>query len=215
MLEQELAGLGHFADDINETRGPLNQAGRYLDPGTEFLQIALLDLTFQLVQRQALCEDRGDGWELDRSFRCNLTLYPLSAGAGAPIHGCPQVVQVRVRLQRRYCNCRIFIELTVALLQLTSYLFNSAARQLVFTESGRAVETVIVDGRVVLFERRSETIDEAALRQVVEESMIVLRKDLDVVQARTEVMDEYLLEAWRRAWAEDIGVERYVGGAGG
>ena len=107
-------------------------------------------------------------------------------------------------------------DLTIVDLTDVSFVpFNSAARQLVFTESGRAVETVIVDGRVVLFERRSETIDEAALRQVVEESMIVLRKDLDVVQARTEVMDEYLLEAWRRAWAEDIGVERYVGGADG
>ena len=107
-------------------------------------------------------------------------------------------------------------DLTIVDLTDVSFVpFNSAARQLVFTESGRAVETVIVDGRVVLFERRSETIDEAALRQVVEESMIVLRKDLDVVQARTEVMNEYLLEAWRRVWAEDIGVERYVGGAGG
>jgi len=93
--------------------------------------------------------------------------------------------------------------------------FNSAARQLVFTESGRAVETVIVDGRVVLFERRAETINEAALRQVVEETMIVLNKDLDAVRARTDTMNEYLLEAWRRTWAEDVGVERYVGGIGG
>ncbi|MDP6574408.1 MAG: amidohydrolase family protein [Rhodospirillales bacterium] len=87
---------------------------------------------------------------------------------------------------------------------------NSAARQLVFTESGRAVETVIVDGRIILFERRAETIDEAALRQVVEDCMIILGKDLEAVQARTDTMEEYLLEAWRRAWAEDIGVERFV-----
>src|SRR2546423_9242748 len=47
----------------------------------------------------------------------------------------------------------------------TAYLpYNSAARQLVYTESGRGVETVIVDGRTVIRDRRVTTIDEDALR---------------------------------------------------
>src|SRR4029078_8003165 len=54
----------------------------------------------------------------------------------------------------------------------TAYLpFNSAARQLVYTESGRGVETVIVDGRIVVQDRRITTIDEDALRREVADLM--------------------------------------------
>src|SRR4051794_13150207 len=50
----------------------------------------------------------------------------------------------------------------------TAYLpYNSAARQLVYTESGRGVETVIVDGRIVVKDRRLTTINEDALRREV------------------------------------------------
>src|SRR5262249_59707419 len=45
--------------------------------------------------------------------------------------------------------------------------YNSAARQLVYTEAGRAVESVIVDGRIVMKERKIKTIDEDALRREV------------------------------------------------
>ena len=38
--------------------------------------------------------------------------------------------------------------------------FNSATRQLVFSESGRGVETTIVDGRIVMRDRRMVTVDE-------------------------------------------------------
>src|SRR5262249_61647426 len=42
--------------------------------------------------------------------------------------------------------------------------YNSAARQLVYTEAGRGVETVIVDGRMVMKERKIMTVDEDAFR---------------------------------------------------
>src|SRR5947209_19380435 len=58
---------------------------------------------------------------------------------------------------------------------------NSVARQLVFTESGRGVETVIVDGRVVVRDRKIATIDERALREEVAGLMKVLRRDIDAV----------------------------------
>ena len=41
---------------------------------------------------------------------------------------------------------------------------NSVVRQLVFSGVGRGVETTIVDGEIVMFERRITTIDEASLR---------------------------------------------------
>jgi cytosine/adenosine deaminase-related metal-dependent hydrolase len=89
---------------------------------------------------------------------------------------------------------------------------NSAARQVVFTEAGRGVETVVVDGRVVVRDRKITTIDERALREEVTELMKVLRKDIEAVVARNAAMMPYLMEAHRRTWATDIGLNRYVGG---
>jgi 5-methylthioadenosine/S-adenosylhomocysteine deaminase len=88
---------------------------------------------------------------------------------------------------------------------------NSVARQVVFTESGRGVETVIVDGRIVVRDRKITTIDERALREEVAELMKELRKDIDAVVARNARMMPYLMEAHRRTWAADIGLNRYVG----
>jgi guanine deaminase len=89
---------------------------------------------------------------------------------------------------------------------------NSVARQLVFTEAGRAVETVVVDGRVVVRDRKITTIDERALREEVADLMLVLRKDIEAVVARNRRMMPYLMEAHRRTWATDIGLNRYLGG---
>jgi 5-methylthioadenosine/S-adenosylhomocysteine deaminase len=89
---------------------------------------------------------------------------------------------------------------------------NSAARQLVFTEAGRGVETVMVDGRVVVRDRKVTTIDEKALREEVAELMKSLRKDVDAVIARNAAMMPYLLEAHRRTWATDIGINRHIAG---
>jgi 5-methylthioadenosine/S-adenosylhomocysteine deaminase len=92
---------------------------------------------------------------------------------------------------------------------------NSVARQLVFTEAGRAVETVILDGRVVVRDRKITTIDERALREEVADLMPALRKDIEAVVARNRGMMPYLMEAHRRTWAADIGLNRYVGGGTG
>ena len=45
--------------------------------------------------------------------------------------------------------------------------YNSAARQLVYTEAGRGVDSVMVDGRMVVEQRVVKTIDEEALRREV------------------------------------------------
>lgn len=90
---------------------------------------------------------------------------------------------------------------------------NSVARQVVFTESGRGVETVIVDGRVVVADRRVTTIDERALREEVAGLMKVLRKDIAAVIRRNDAMLPYLIAAQRKTWEVDIGVNRYVGNA--
>ena len=89
--------------------------------------------------------------------------------------------------------------------------FNSAVRQLVFADAGRAVETVMVDGRVVVRDRRMATLDEAGLRQLVERAMPTVRRD--VARSRTDFakVRPYLDEVQRRVWADPLALNRFVG----
>jgi len=89
--------------------------------------------------------------------------------------------------------------------------YNSAARQLVYTEAGRGVETVIVDGRVVMKERKVKTIDEEALRREVADLMRHFVADYErVVESRRRALP-YMLDAHRQVWRTDIGMDRFVG----
>ena len=62
--------------------------------------------------------------------------------------------------------------------------YNSAARQLVYTETGRGVESVMVDGRMVIKERLVTTIDEDALRREVADLMRHFIADYDAIVDR-------------------------------
>ena len=101
----------------------------------------------------------------------------------------------------------------LVLLDLHSTSFtplNSAARQMVFTESGSAVDTVMIDGQVVMEARRLTTIDEDALREAVDKVMPALRRDIDMVSKRNADIAPFLLEAYRRSWDDDVGMNRYL-----
>jgi 5-methylthioadenosine/S-adenosylhomocysteine deaminase len=89
--------------------------------------------------------------------------------------------------------------------------FNSAARQVVYTESGRAVRTVVVDGRIVLRDGRLTQVDQDGLRAAVERVMVGLRKDMAQVGGKVDQIYGYLMDAYRRVWASDVGINRYVG----
>ena len=88
--------------------------------------------------------------------------------------------------------------------------FNSAARQIVYGEAGRAVETVIIEGRVVMRDRVIKTVDESALRAELARIVPGFRADAQKVMARTEKLRPYILEADRRIWTQDIGIDRFV-----
>jgi 5-methylthioadenosine/S-adenosylhomocysteine deaminase len=89
--------------------------------------------------------------------------------------------------------------------------YNSAARQLVYTEAGRGVESVIVDGRVVIKERKLMTVDEDALRREVADLMRHFVADCDrVVESRKRALP-YMLDAHRQVWRADVGMDRFVG----
>ena len=88
---------------------------------------------------------------------------------------------------------------------------NSAARQMVYTETGSALDTVMVEGRTVVEGGRLVSIDAAALRDSVEAIIGGLRADQHEVAARFETIRPYLVEAWHKSWDTDIGMDRYVG----
>ena len=102
----------------------------------------------------------------------------------------------------------------LTLLALSDFAFvplNSAARQVVFSECGRSVDTVLVNGRIVVSGGKVLTVNEAALRQEIEALMHELRPEISAVEARTDELRPHLHEALRRTWEASLEVNRYVG----
>jgi 5-methylthioadenosine/S-adenosylhomocysteine deaminase len=88
--------------------------------------------------------------------------------------------------------------------------YNSAARQLVYTEAGRGVESVMVDGRMVVKNRVVTSIDEDALRKEVTGLMRRFIADYDAVVASRRRALPYMLDVHRQVWETDIGMERFI-----
>ncbi len=93
----------------------------------------------------------------------------------------------------------------------TAYLpYNSAARQIVYTETGRSVDTVVIDGRVVIRDRVVQTIDEDALRREVIDLMRSFIDDFDDVLKSRESALPHMLNMHRRVWNADISLNRFI-----
>ncbi len=102
----------------------------------------------------------------------------------------------------------------LSLIDLTDISFqpyNSAARQLVFSEAGRGVRTTMVDGRVVIDEGRLTTVDEAALRAELVDIMAGFRRDFAARAGLNRAAIPYLLAANRRLMGHDVGMNRFAG----
>ena len=93
----------------------------------------------------------------------------------------------------------------------TAYLpYNSAARQLVYTETGRGIDTVIIDGRVVIENRVVKTIDEAALRAEVADLMKSFVPEYEEIVKTRAVALPYLMDAHKRVWATPLKLHRFL-----
>ncbi len=90
--------------------------------------------------------------------------------------------------------------------------YNSAARQLVYTEAGRGVESVMVNGRLVIKERVVKTIDEAALRREVASLMRHFLADYDAIVQSRQAALPHMLHAHRQVWGADVGMQRFISG---
>jgi cytosine/adenosine deaminase-related metal-dependent hydrolase len=89
--------------------------------------------------------------------------------------------------------------------------FNSAARQVVFSETGRAVETVLVGGRSVVRNGKLAALDEAALAEAVQAIAPQFRADAHALAGRNADLTDHLLNANRAAWNVPLEFERYIG----
>ena len=93
----------------------------------------------------------------------------------------------------------------------TAYLpYNSAARQLVYTETGRSIDTVVINGRIVMKDRVVQTIDEDALRREVTDLMRFYIADYDEILKSRETALPHMLELHRRVWDTDLPLHRFV-----
>jgi 5-methylthioadenosine/S-adenosylhomocysteine deaminase len=86
---------------------------------------------------------------------------------------------------------------------------NDAVRQLVYTEAGRSVRHVIVDGRLVIEDGRATLLDEDALYAEIERLMPTLMRDLEAIRQRNAQLMPYVEQAHLRTMALDLGLDRY------
>jgi 5-methylthioadenosine/S-adenosylhomocysteine deaminase len=85
---------------------------------------------------------------------------------------------------------------------------NSAARQLVHIEAGRGVRHVIVDGKVVVRDRRLTTLDEATIYEAVKAVMPAFRRDFAVISERVAKLQPYLDRAHSQIMNAPLDIER-------
>ena len=135
--------------------------------------------------------------------------------ASAALHAATQGGAAALGLADRIGVLRPGMRADIVLLDLTDPSFvplNSAVRQLVFTESGRAVRTVIVDGRVTVDEGRVTGVDEAALAEEAAALLPRLHADSVAVRERLAPVFPRVQAANSRAWGEPVPLWRYAGG---
>jgi cytosine/adenosine deaminase-related metal-dependent hydrolase len=87
---------------------------------------------------------------------------------------------------------------------------NSVVRQLVFSDSGRSVETTIVDGQILMRDRQLLTVDEAAFRSDLANVMPAFRQDFDTIKRSSAAAVPHLLEANARVAKQDVGLNRFL-----
>ena len=88
--------------------------------------------------------------------------------------------------------------------------FNSAARQLVFSETGRGVRHVWVSGRQVVREGQCITVDERALQQAVGEIMPRVKQDLEKLSQDADKVEGAFRAIQTRAFQTPLGYSRYL-----
>ena len=88
--------------------------------------------------------------------------------------------------------------------------FNSAARQLVFSESGRGIRHVWVSGRQVVTDGVCSLIDEAAVGRLLTDAMPAVRRDLQKLTTEADKVESAFQAIQARAFARPMAYDRYL-----
>jgi len=86
---------------------------------------------------------------------------------------------------------------------------NDPVRQLVFSETGQSVHTVLVNGEVVIENRRLVTIDEADVLREASGIARSLQAEDEKARQCAEALRPYLERMYFRAVRLDVGINRY------
>ena len=202
-IERMAAGGAHVA--LNplsnlKTRSGVAPVRTYLDAGVKLA----------LGTDNSSCSDAQNLFQAMKLF----ALYSGGGGAeafAAATVGSAEAIGLGGKVGRLAPGCKA----DITLLDLRDPGFaplNDAVRQLVYTESSRAVRHVVVDGRQVIRDGRSVTVDEDALYEEIERLAPVLMKELDAIRKRNERLMPYVEEAHRRTLGVDVGINRLLTG---
>jgi 5-methylthioadenosine/S-adenosylhomocysteine deaminase len=198
----ELAGSGaHVA--LNplsnlKTRSGVAPIRSYLDAGVKV----------GLGTDNSSCSDAQNMFQAMKLFALISAASGEEAFAAATV-GAADAIGLAGEVGRLAPGCKA----DITLLDLRDPAFmplNDAVRQLVYTESGRAVRHVIVEGRVLIENGRATMLDEDALQRDLERLMPALQKELEAIRARNARLMPYVEEAYRRTLGVDIGLERLL-----
>jgi 5-methylthioadenosine/S-adenosylhomocysteine deaminase len=150
-----------------------------------------------------------------------MKLYALLAAVSDPIPGPPQAANaLRAATEAGAAGARMSealgkiapgykADLTLIDMSDPSWSpLNSAVRQLVHVEAGRGVRHVIVDGAVVVRDRRLTTIDEDEIYDAVEAVMPGFRRDFAAISERVKRLQPWLDEAHRRIVSSEMDFDR-------
>jgi 5-methylthioadenosine/S-adenosylhomocysteine deaminase len=157
---------------------------------------------FQAMKMYALLAQGMDG-EASGVFACD-AIDAATVGSARAVGLAGQVGEVKPGMKA-----------DLVLIDLSDYAyqpFNSAARQMVYSETGRGVDTVMVDGEIVLSGGKPAKVDWNAFRDELAEIMTRADADYAAIAKRNAAAVPYLLEAARNVNWADLGLNRYAGG---
>jgi 5-methylthioadenosine/S-adenosylhomocysteine deaminase len=150
-----------------------------------------------------------------------MKLFALLAAVSDPIPGPPQAAQALraateagaqgARLGHAIGRISAGYKADLTLIDMSDPTWsplNSAVRQLVHVEAGRGVRHVIVDGAVVVRDRRLRTIKEDEIYDTVEAVMPGFRRDFAAISERVKRLQPWLDAAHQRMVATELEFDR-------
>ena len=176
----------------------------------------------QIGVRLALGADNTSAGDAQNIFEAMKLVCNLNAGKGTG----PSTVRARDAFYMATCGgadvlgCKdklgriqvgMFGDVTLIDMSDPSYIpLNDAVRQVVYCETGRGVHTVIVDGNIVVADRKLMTIDYDSLLEEARELSAIYIRDSRAHQARLELILPYIAKLVRDYGEKPLAFNRWL-----